>query len=253
MKKKSFANLLKQTIKPGLCTGCGTCVGVCPEGVLQFDFEREEPVLQGKCVSCGICVDTCPGADIPLPELEEKFLGETRSPETELLGVSRALYKGFARDPEMRRHAASGGLTTALCLFGLEKSWIGGAIAAGMNRQRPWRAEPVLARTKDELMAAAKSKYTICPNNVCLKDRRPLERLAVVGLPCHIHGIRKIQAHPELAGLAGQISITLGLYCGSNRTHHATEHIIEEYTGVRLEEIAKFEYRGGSDSQDVKI
>lgn len=253
MKKRDFSNLHQRVIKKGLCTCCGTCVGVCPTGAIQFDFDIEEPVLKGSCIPCGICYATCPGEDIPLPELEKEFLSEARTPANELLGVSKAFLKGFAKDPEVRKIGASGGLTTALLIYAIDQRMIDGAIVTTMNPQKPWRAMPTFVRTRAEVIEAAQSKYTLCPNNIVLKDINGVNRLAVVGLPCHIHGIRKLQSHKVLSKLFEKIIFTLGIFCGSNRSYKATEHIIREYSDIGFEEIERFEYRGGSDSQDVKI
>jgi coenzyme F420 hydrogenase subunit beta len=253
MKSQGFLDLQKTVIKKGLCTSCGTCVGVCPEGAIQFDFDLEEPVLGGLCVSCGICLKVCPGKDIPLPKLEKKFLGEARAKKNEFLGVFKALLKGFAAASEIRQLGASGGLTTALLLYALDQGLIDGAIVTTMDIQKPWRAKPILAKTGAELIEAAKSKYTICPNNVALREAEGVSRLAVVGLPCHIEGIRKYQFHKGSSALAKKIVLVLGIFCGSNRSYKATEHMIGEYSDIKLSQIDRFEYRGGTKSQDVKI
>ena len=253
MKKKGFPDLLKSVIKRGLCTGCGTCVGVCPTKGVQFDFDAEEPNLAGTCKACGICYQTCPGKDIPLAKLEEQFLGACRTREIEFLGISKTFLKGFAKVPEIRQSGASGGLTTALLIYALERGLIDGAVVTIMDAQKPWRVKPTLAKTRTELIGAAKSKYAISPNNMALREAEGIDALAVVGLPCHIHGIRKLQSNRDLTRLAKKIILTLGLFCGTNQSYKATEYMIQEYSDVNFAEIERFEYRGGVDSQDVKI
>ncbi len=207
----------------------------------------------GSCEACGVCSICCPGGDIPLPKLEKKFFGKTRKKRNEILGVSKAFLKGYAKDPEIRQLGASGGLTTAILLHALDRKIIDGAIVAKMDRSNPWRTKPTLARTREELIEAAKSKYVICPNNMLLRETEEAHRLAVVGLPCHIHGIRKIQSNKGLSKLADRIVLVLGIFCGSNWSYKITEHMIREYSDVEFGEIERFEYRGGEDSQDVKI
>jgi coenzyme F420 hydrogenase subunit beta len=253
MGEQTFSQLRKKVIKRGLCTGCGTCVGVCPEGAIHFDFDREEPVLKGACAACGLCYAICPGEDIPLPELEQSVFGEERTRANELLGVAKTFLKGFARDPEVRRAGASGGFTTALLIYLLEYGRIDGALVSVMDDERPWRVKPLLARTRAQCLAAAQSKYAICPNNMALKDALATDRIAAVGLPCHIHGVRKFQACGKGAKRAENIVLSLGLLCGSNQSYKATEHVIHNFSPVRLDEIKRFEYRGGKDSRNVQI
>ena len=45
--------------KPKVCTQCGKCMKVCPEGAI---YQREDGayiVIKEKCTNCGICIDAC--------------------------------------------------------------------------------------------------------------------------------------------------------------------------------------------------
>lgn len=43
------------------CSGCRTCVGVCPYEAIKFDRERNRPVIdEAMCRGCGTCVAACP-------------------------------------------------------------------------------------------------------------------------------------------------------------------------------------------------
>ncbi|MFC1990224.1 coenzyme F420 hydrogenase/dehydrogenase beta subunit N-terminal domain-containing protein [Chloroflexota bacterium] len=192
-----FNKLQEDVIGPGLCTACGTCVGVCPRGSLEFDFTREEPLLTGECKPCGICYAVCPGKDIPLPKLDRMLFSRERRVDKEPLGICSRWLRGYATDTEVRQTAASGGCTSALLIYALEKGIIDGAIVVGMNLKYPWRTEPRLATTREEVLAAAQSKYALVPSNFLLNEveRKGLNRLGIVGLPCHIHGIRKMQMY----------------------------------------------------------
>ncbi|MFC1874178.1 Coenzyme F420 hydrogenase/dehydrogenase, beta subunit C-terminal domain [Chloroflexota bacterium] len=252
MNSTGFNKLQEDVIEAGLCTACGTCVGVCPKNSLEFDFALEEPVLTGECKPCGICYAICPGKDIPLPELDRMLFSRERRVDKELLGICSRWQKGYATDPEVRQSAASGGCTSALLIYALEKGLIDGAIVVGMNLQYPWRTEPRLVTTRDEVLAAAQSKYALVPSNILINEaeHRGLNRLAIVGLPCHIHGIRKMQMYGKPKKLISRIKFIIGLFCGTNRSYRATELSIAMGAGIPLESIAKLEYRGGPESQD---
>ncbi len=48
-------------VRESLCSGCGTCVDVCPYGARVIDEERGVArVLYPLCMGCGICVSSCP-------------------------------------------------------------------------------------------------------------------------------------------------------------------------------------------------
>ena len=76
---KDFSILENKIISKGLCTACGTCVGVCPEGILDIgwvDGDAEPYLAKSPCPGCGICVEVCPGKDIPLLQLEDMVFEE---------------------------------------------------------------------------------------------------------------------------------------------------------------------------------
>lgn len=49
------------------CTGCGACVGACPEGALSLK-DGVAVVDSSRCRECGVCAAVCPTGAISLPE-----------------------------------------------------------------------------------------------------------------------------------------------------------------------------------------
>jgi electron transfer flavoprotein alpha subunit len=52
------------------CVGCGSCVPICPVGVLAVE-DMKCRVREG-CISCGECVDTCQWRAITLEDEKAK-------------------------------------------------------------------------------------------------------------------------------------------------------------------------------------
>ncbi|KUL01643.1 4Fe-4S binding protein [Methanoculleus sp.] len=52
-------------VDPEGCTGCETCVAVCPAAAITMEGDRAK-VDPGLCVDCGTCVDECPAGAISL-------------------------------------------------------------------------------------------------------------------------------------------------------------------------------------------
>ena len=48
------------------CTGCGTCVSVCPSEALKI-VDNKAVCSEADCVDCGVCVDECPDKALRLP------------------------------------------------------------------------------------------------------------------------------------------------------------------------------------------
>ena len=49
------------------CTGCGTCVDICPVEAIALDNDKAA-VDGDSCVDCGTCVDECPVEAISMDE-----------------------------------------------------------------------------------------------------------------------------------------------------------------------------------------
>jgi coenzyme F420 hydrogenase subunit beta len=65
-----------------------------------------------------------------------------------------------------------------------------------LKKDKPLEPEPFIARTKEEIYEARGSKYCPVPCKPCNEEilKAPEGQMfAVVGLPCHIHGIRKAE------------------------------------------------------------
>ncbi|MCK4730862.1 MAG: 4Fe-4S binding protein, partial [Methanophagales archaeon] len=57
---------IAQVVKDGLCTGCGTCVALCPNEAIKLTINAKKssyiPELnEEECNNCGICYEVCPG------------------------------------------------------------------------------------------------------------------------------------------------------------------------------------------------
>jgi len=248
--KMGFTQLENLVIRRGLCTGCGSCVGVCPNGALEMTrvYGEPMPVCRDKCSECGICFRICPGSDVPLLKLERYFFGRNRKFTLADLGVYRGSYVGYAGEEIIRIKGASGGVVTALLVHALEKGIIDCAIVAGFNKEKPWLTEAKLAKSKKEIIDAAQSKYAVVPVNMLFREavKAGCQRVGIVGLPCHIHAVRKMQYYDIPRDIAGKIKLTIGLFCASQFYFEGTRHILVEWCGVDdMEEIANLEYRGG--------
>ena len=69
--KMSITNYYAE-IKPDLCTGCGTCVDICPMEAIKLkdDISR---VKKKRCIGCGNCVVKCPVEAIILKKRDREF------------------------------------------------------------------------------------------------------------------------------------------------------------------------------------
>jgi len=249
MKCGHFENLLyKEVISKDLCTACGTCVGVCPENVIEM--EGTIPELVGECIACGWCYLSCPGKEINIQELDKKIHGRGRNKNENRIGIHVQCYAANSPEKEIRYNATSGGVITSLLLYAMDNNLIDGAILTGIAKDNPTKAAPVVATSRDDIIACQKGKYMIVPGGLLSALReavteKGLTRLAVVGSPCHIHGVRKMQTSQDrhLKELFGdKITYAIGHHCAFNFFPEGTDTILQAL-GVPLEEVEEVGWR----------
>lgn len=241
-KEKISFNLLKQdVIDCGLCARCGICAGVCPTRVIELNNDCY-PVLSGECNECGLCVKCCPGGDVNFPAMSRNLFDRDYDPG-DMQGYVENMFVCHANDETVRSNGASGGLVTALLVYMLEKKIIDGAVVITMDSDDPCRTKGILATTPAEVIASSQSKYCITPSMEVLSQiRRKNGIFAVVGLPCQVHGLRKIQdADPALARKIGYI---FGLYCACNIEPYGHIEAMKA-CNIDSDDVARFQFRGG--------
>jgi coenzyme F420 hydrogenase subunit beta len=250
--KRDFAALKATVIDTGLCTRCGGCVGVCPDEALEFDDVLGDclPEQKADCGDCGLCHTACSGGEVLFPELNEQVFG--KQPENMLLGHYENIFVGHATDSGIRSRGASGGIVTAVLCYLLEKGEVDGAIVLGMDETEPWKAEVRIARTPQEVQAAAQSKYSLTPVNTIFRELQDLPgRYAYVGLPCQVHSLRKLQAagHPA----ANKITHVIGSYCGTILQFDAVRSFLRNNGVHDIEEVVDLQYRAGEWPGQMQI
>ena len=236
-----------EVVKADLCTGCGTCVSLCPNGAIELVIDDKKgiyvPILNdATCNNCGTCYKVCPGHSVDFKDLNLEIF--RKEPDDILIGNYTNCYIGHANDYEIRYNSAAGGLVTQLLIFALEEGIIDGALVTRMKKSNPLEPEPFIARTREEIIESSKSKYCPVPANIALNEileSKEDEKFAVVGLPCHIHGIRKAELINEK--LKEKIVLHLGILCSINRNFLATKYLLQKFN-IKKEDVAKLDYRG---------
>ena len=201
-----------QVLRPGLCTGCGACQGLCPywgsvdgRTVCFFDCERRD----------GRCQRFCPRMPADLDALRKQFFpAESIVPE---IGPFRGLYLTRAADPAIRAGAQHGGSMTALVELALAEGFLDAAVLT--RSQGGLTPEGVLATTREEIRACSGSSFQVPPAlavlNRALKEDT-YHKIGVVGTPCKTLAVYKMRANPlpDNDNHAGNIGMVFGLFCG---------------------------------------
>jgi len=248
--------MIDRVVKKNLCTNCGTCISVCPFNAIFYEQKEnsfEIKVNWKKCRKCGLCLKVCPGLGVDFENLnKEIFKKDKKIKYNPNLGNFRNCYLGYSRDRDIRFQCSSGGTITSILIYLLKNKIIDGALVTTMDFQKPLISKPFIAYTEEEIIEARGSKYTPVLLNQCLKEiiKSKKKKFAVVGLPCHIQGIRKFQKiNPALRK---KIKICLGLVCGQEVNFSGTKFILRQLR-TKSDEVKKIEYRGDSWPGDIAV
>ncbi len=220
------------------CTRCGCCAVICPQGCITLD---NYPVVGEGCTECGLCTTVCAGRGIPLKKWGEDLFQKAQY--NEYVGRFINAYVGYSHSDTIREKATSGGVVTSFLVWLLKEGIIDGALVVSFA-DKPWKTRYVLATTEEDIIKSAQTKYQITSLNPLQKVN--LEKIAVVGLPCVIHGLRKVQES------TGKMGLLIGLFCWVNMEREATEFLLQKL-GINKDEVKSIEYRSGDYLGGFKV
>lgn len=223
---KVFSDLQHDVIEQGLCGKCGGCYSFCSAGELNaLRIATDElPTYsdESKCIKCGICYLICPQTTTLNQDLKEQF-GWVAP-----IGNIQEITSARTTDSNIARVCTDGGVVTSLLTYLLEQKQIEGAIVS--KKIDPINRKAGIAFSREEIISAAGSGYigashleelggqftTYSPILREVKEltSRRLQNIAVVGTPCQITTIRKMQCLGILP--AHLIKYTIGLFCIEN-------------------------------------
>lgn len=249
-------NTVLDVVKKGLCTGCGTCYSLCPNHSINMKIHKKKgiyiPRINERCDNCGICLKVCPGHEFDFRKFNNEIFG--RLPNDSLLGNFLRCSLGYSTDEKIRYNSSSGGIVTQILISALEMGLIDGALVTRMKKDDPFIPEPFIARSKKEIIEASKSKYCPVPANIALKtileEEEDDKKFAVVGLPCHVHGIRKAEKVNKI--LKKKIIMHIGIFCSTMPSFLATKFILHKYS-IDKEKVKSFSYRGNGWPGCLKV
>jgi len=232
-------------VKQNLCMGCGTCFSACPCGAISIGIDAEKgiylPVIEkDKCINCGTCLKVCPGYEIDYAGFNSEIFGS--KPLNISIGAFLNCYIAHAADHDVRYTSSSGGMVAAILIYLLENRLIDGAIVTKFDKNHPLEPKPFIARNRGDIIDAVGSKYCPVASNTLLRDIATSGgKFAVVGLGCHISGLRKMEKIAK--ELNKKIVLRLGLFCSGTRNFLATKNLLKGM-GLSPDKVKSFRYRG---------
>lgn len=202
---KGPEQLKGEIIDPGWCVSCGACVELCP--YIKSEGDRVA-VIHDCALTDGNCYMVCPRTYTDYAYLADKITGSSKDAA---LGAYREVLQARSSRLEISKVGQYGGVASAMAIVALEDSL---ADAALLTRSDGIYPRPVLARNRQQVLGAAGSKYGICPGLSGLNRflRSGSEKVIVVGRPCQVTALRKMQLYSSVEGREN-IGLIMGLFC----------------------------------------
>jgi coenzyme F420 hydrogenase subunit beta len=264
-----------------MCTGCSLCWDFCPRGGLRY--EALGAVMEGREAGGARREDETPqqpvGARHAVPKAPSPGstgrvpsgwrVGGEDSPRRDPLSITPVATNGHhptngnghrrdnpseSRERYTARVSASipgvqdGGVVSALLIELLERGEIDGALVAKPSEREPWKGVAHLAQSAEDVIACAGSFYnqTLALAHLDLKkyDLPAKPRIALVGTPCEIQGLKAMQARPFFWGASkvDAVVLTVALLCTKSFDYEGLMvREIEQQRGIPLADLAKID------------
>jgi coenzyme F420 hydrogenase subunit beta len=254
--KPHWRELFSEVVTSGLCTGCAACVIACPHDVLEYesadgiykpwhvDIDGGREGCTHGDTGCTLCTRACPRFRNWEGEIDTKLFARERT-DDEVYGIGDVLL-ARATDPSVVENGQDGSFVSALLIYALEHDVIDAALVSGLEGDgSTWRAEPRVARTRQEVLDTAKSRYTYSTNLLayCEAVEQGAERVAVVGMGC-MASAPGVMAARKAGKIARRLSLTIGLLCSKTFDDAIFEELFEAKYDIRRADIKKMNIKG---------
>jgi coenzyme F420 hydrogenase subunit beta len=184
------------------------------------------PARRGLCTDCGLsrlpearkCGIACQFIQPNYAATETRVHGRARAAtgDEAFFGPFRAMYRARLRAPA--EGAQWTGITTALAERLLAEGTVEAVMTVAPDAQDRWKPRPVLVTRAEDMAQVRGMRMGYAPVLALLQEvrRLGLRRIAMIGIPCQVYPLRRIEADLGLEAL-----YVIGTPCSDNTTTEA--------------------------------
>ena len=233
--QKGWQELEEEVIKSNKCVYCGACGAFCLN--IRFDKDKEVPIEDGSCEemnTCrdgyGVCYNLCPktATDVfSTSVLDNWVFGKDQD---QILGHYIDIVSVKVSETAREKVPMNAGPITSLLTVAMENGYIDSAIVTGKDEK--FSPYPYIAVKPEDLKDSIGYKPSQSPTLSLIGEaiNKEYTDIAVVGTPCQIHALRKLENHPRFDFEAYDlVSLAIGTFCFGTFHNQRLNEILSNY------------------------
>jgi len=135
------------------------------------------------------------------------------------------VFLAHSKMDSIRKDSSSGGAVKSILLDLIDQKEVDEVIITTMTIDGP---KTIITKDKEEILSNTNSIYHPTNPLSVLNEIDPDKRYALVGLPCHIHNLKRLQSY----GIANQVIFTISLFCNHTPSQEWTDEIKKKNSGI---------------------
>ncbi|MFX1502193.1 MAG: Coenzyme F420 hydrogenase/dehydrogenase, beta subunit C-terminal domain [Promethearchaeota archaeon] len=242
-KLKSIYEPVKVIFDSKNCSGCGLCAGICPVNCLHL-YNGFGKIDEDKCIRCGLCYFVCPRSYLPVKVLNMVQESTNEFNDYSKVGHYIDAYSAKTKIKEISEVCQDGGISSTCIYYLLDKNKIDVAIGAKMSNTL-WRPEPILIKSKEDIISTAGTKYVNNPNLQLLNQKELKgKKIAVVGVPCQMQALLKSKIYDIGFDSLNNVTYRIGIFCMESFSYESLLKICEQLN-VDIKSVKKMDINKG--------
>jgi coenzyme F420 hydrogenase subunit beta len=241
---------MEHLIPKDLCTRCGACFAADSEGHLRKDADGYPFLSTSSSHEKSRLLKVCAGENWNYREILDFVKGSDYEydPLSADKGVVLKLGIAYSKNSDYLLNGQSGGVSTTIFLSLLERGIIKnvGAVKRPLSstNKSTFASQPFIASTREEILKASGSKYTVCSTLELIPKLESLdEPYALSLLPCQTVGYHKLRMETAL-GSTSHCKLVIGPFCGFNMDANMGFELAQSL-GINPLEVKSFQNRSG--------
>ncbi len=244
---------VKKVVNSKLCIGCGLCSIDTDTKSIGYSKKNDCYIpLNIDLTSESIANKICPGKGYRIVELGKKLYSDSEQYDIDL-GYFHSIKGVRSVNENILKNASSGGFITSLLLYLLEEKIVDKvSVTKFICTNSGVSTKTYLTSDVKDVLSAQGSKY--CPVNYTnlISELMKFDgKVAIVGTPCMIAGIREIEDNQPMFFLSN-IKYTISNFCGGFKSYKNIKKLAKLHK-IDDKNLKDFRFRGGGQPGSLRF